>query len=121
MNDESLFDIFRQYGEITSCKIMKDHFTQKSRGFAFVTYENKESAQKALDELNFKLIEGRELRIYFKKSTRDFNPEANIFFKNLSKQILAKDLSEECKKFGEILSCIIKENSQGESLGYGYV
>lgn len=44
MNDESLFDIFRQYGEITSCKIMKDHFTQKSRGFAFVTYENKESA-----------------------------------------------------------------------------
>ena len=27
MNDERLFDIFRQYGELTSCKIMKDHFT----------------------------------------------------------------------------------------------
>lgn len=71
--------------------------------------------------MNFKLIEGRELRIYFKRSTKDFKPEANVFFKNLSKDVLAKDLNEVCKEFGEILSFIIKENSQGESLGYGYV
>ena len=95
-SDENLFDKFRQFGELVSCKIVKDHFTQKSRGFAFITYQSKESAQKALDELNFKKIEGRELRIYFKKSTKDFDPEANVFFKNLSEEILAKELSEIC-------------------------
>ena len=61
--------------------------------------------------MNFKLIEGRELRIYFKKSTKDFDPEANVFFKNLNKEILAKELNEICSEFGPILSCIIKENS----------
>ena len=113
MNDETLFDIFREYGELVSCKIIKDHFTQKSRGFAFVTFQSRENAEKALEEMNFKLIEGRELRIYFKKNSKDFNPDANVFFKNLSKDVLARELSEMCEQYGEILSCIIKENSQG--------
>lgn len=55
--------------------------------------------------MNYKDIEGYELKIYLKKSASDFNPEANIFFKNLPETVKAKDLDELCQKYGKILSC----------------
>lgn len=61
------------------------------------------------------------MRICFKKSPSDFKDESNIFIKNLDLNISTKQLEEICSEFGEILSCIIKNNDKGESLGYGYV
>jgi RNA recognition motif-containing protein len=40
MDETRLFEIFRSYGAIKNCKLMKDLYTQESRGFAFVTFEN---------------------------------------------------------------------------------
>lgn len=61
------------------------------------------------------------MRICFKKSPSDFKDESNIFIKNLSPKVTTKKLDEECSKYGEVLSCIIRNNEKGESLGYGYV
>ena len=44
MEETRLFEIFRVYGPIKTCKLMKDLYTQESRGFAFVTFENLEDA-----------------------------------------------------------------------------
>ena len=61
------------------------------------------------------------MRICFKKSPSDFKDESNIFIKNLSHKVTTKQLDEECSKYGEVLSCVIRNNEKGESLGYGYV
>lgn len=66
----------------------------------------------------------RELRVYFKKNVRQFPAEANYVIKNLDKSITSRQLNEECKKFGNIISCFVKIeeiNNNFESLGYGYV
>lgn len=57
--EEALRDMFEKYGMITSHKVMSRD-DGKSRGFGFVAFEDPESAERAVDELNGKeLVEGK--------------------------------------------------------------
>lgn len=113
--------MFRGFGNLLFSKLMKDIYSGDSRGFGFITYDDKASAQKAKDEMNYKDFQGWELKICFKKSMNDLDPDANIFFKNLSVEIKAKQLHELCEEHGKIMSCQIKKDDKGNSLGYAYV
>ena len=49
-SEESLHDLFEQYGELDYCKILEDKRTGHSRGMAFVKYKTVESAEQCLME-----------------------------------------------------------------------
>lgn len=61
--DEALKDLFEQYGEVASAKIIIDRETNRPKGFGFVTMNDDASAQQAIDSLNGKDFDGRTLRI----------------------------------------------------------
>ncbi len=63
MSDQSLEEIFAQFGAVKSCKIINDRETGRSKGFAFVEMNESSDGQKAIDELNGKEIEGRTLKV----------------------------------------------------------
>jgi RNA recognition motif-containing protein len=63
LNDEDLHQIFSEFGEVTSAKIIKDHETGRSRGFGFVEMPNQEEASKAMQSLNGSEIEGKQLMV----------------------------------------------------------
>ena len=67
ITDDSLRDIFAQYGEVVSVKIVTDTFTGRSKGFGFVEMATKEEAGAALDALNNKDVDGRGLKVDFAK------------------------------------------------------
>ena len=46
--EDELFDFFSQFGEVETARIIKDRRTGRSKGFAFVTYYELESASAAL-------------------------------------------------------------------------
>lgn len=121
VSDMELFNYFRPYGDILSCRIMKDIYSSESRGFAFLSFKTKEDAKNAKDALNYHKIHGWEIRISFKKSPSDFDPKANIFVKNLTKEVSTKDLDELCQQFGNVFCCAVRTDENGQSLGYGYV
>ena len=50
--DADLNELFSEYGEITSAKIISDRETGRSRGFGFVEMTDDAEGQKAIDELN---------------------------------------------------------------------
>ena len=50
--DADLNELFSEYGEISSAKIISDRETGRSRGFGFVEMANDTEGQKAIDELN---------------------------------------------------------------------
>lgn len=50
--EADLNDLFSEYGEVSSTKIILDRETRRSRGFAFVEMPDDTAAQKAIDELN---------------------------------------------------------------------
>jgi len=62
-DDASLKDLFSNYGNVFSAKVIIDRTTGKSKGFGFVEMENDDDAKKAIDSLNGKEFMGRNLRV----------------------------------------------------------
>jgi len=50
--ESELQEIFEEYGEVASVKIITDKATGRSKGFGFVEMTNEEEAKKAIEELN---------------------------------------------------------------------
>ena len=59
--EEDLKNVFSEYGEVTSVKIINDRETGRSKGFGFVEMES--GAEKAIEELDGKDFQGRRLRV----------------------------------------------------------
>ncbi len=60
-NAEELKDLFSQYGEVLSAKIINDRETGRSKGFGFIEMES--GAETAIEELDGKEFQGRRLRV----------------------------------------------------------
>ncbi len=60
---EDLFDLFSQYGEVKQCSLPLDRETGRKRGFAFVEMNNDEDEQKAIDDLQDVEWMGRMIRV----------------------------------------------------------
>lgn len=61
VKDDSLKDMFADYGEVVSASIIFDRMSGRSKGFGFVEIESDEEAQRAISEMNGKDIEGRNI------------------------------------------------------------
>ena len=61
MNDESLGQLFADFGEVVEAKVIADKFSGRSKGFGFVTMGDEDSAKKAIEAMNGKDSGGRSL------------------------------------------------------------
>jgi RNA recognition motif-containing protein len=61
--ENDLQDLFEQHGQVSEVSLMMDRMTGKSRGFAFVTMNDKAQAEAAMSALNGKEISGRTLTV----------------------------------------------------------
>lgn len=69
---EALGELFGQYGEVSSAKVITDRETGRSRGFGFVEIDNEEDAQKAIDALNNTEFEGKTLAVSVARPKTEF-------------------------------------------------
>lgn len=63
LSEDDLQQIFNEYGEVSSVKIIKDRDTNRSKGFGFITMDDDENASKAISELDGVEVSGRTLRV----------------------------------------------------------
>ncbi|MGE0020542.1 MAG: RNA recognition motif domain-containing protein [Draconibacterium sp.] len=63
LGEEDLKEIFEEYGEVTTTKIVSDKFSGRSKGFGFVEMSNDEEAANAIKELNNAEISGRNIKV----------------------------------------------------------
>ena len=63
MTEAQLRELFETYGEVTSCRIIEDKFTGRSKGFGFVEMSDKSQAEAAISGLNGKSFSGRPLTV----------------------------------------------------------
>ncbi|KAK7922490.1 hypothetical protein WMY93_009392 [Mugilogobius chulae] len=61
--EEALEQYFSKYGRIVEVLLMKDRETNKSRGFAFVTFERPADAEDAACEMNGKSLDGKNIKV----------------------------------------------------------
>ena len=62
-SEGDLQDAFEEYGAVAQVKLITDRDTGRSRGFAFVTMDNADEANAAIEGLAGRDIAGRELNV----------------------------------------------------------
>ena len=63
VTEEDLLQEFQSFGEVTSVNVIKDKYSGRSRGFAFVEMPTLSEGQAAITNLNGKMLADRELRV----------------------------------------------------------
>ncbi len=61
--EETLTELFSEYGEVISAKVIIDKYSGRSKGFGFVEMASEEEATAAIEALNGKEVNGRELKV----------------------------------------------------------
>lgn len=115
-----------QAGPVSSVRVCRDAITRRSLGYAYVNFNTEldpNAASRALDTLNYSLIDGKPIRIM--RSHRDPSQRksstGNVYIKNLDKSIDTKALHDTFSQFGSILSAKVVYDSSGVSKGFGFV
>ncbi|XP_041953038.1 embryonic polyadenylate-binding protein-like isoform X5 [Alosa sapidissima] len=136
-DDKQLENIFSEFGKTLSVRVMRDE-RGSSRGFGFVNYENHEDAQKAVDAMNGKELNGRilyvgraqkrverqgELKRKFEQIKMDRMHRyqgVNLYVKNLDDSINDERLRKEFAPYGTITSAKVMTDGS-HSKGFGFV
>ena len=84
--EDALKDLFSQAGTVNSVVIVMDKFSGRSKGFAFVEMSSEEEAKKAIEMLNGKELDGRnivvdEAKPMVKKPFKKFSDDRRGFNK----------------------------------------
>jgi cold-inducible RNA-binding protein len=72
--ENDLNDAFAAFGSVTETNLMMDRMTNRPRGFGFVTMSSADEAQKAIEGLNGKEIDGRALTVNVARPREDRPP-----------------------------------------------
>ncbi|XP_017559418.1 polyadenylate-binding protein 1A isoform X1 [Pygocentrus nattereri] len=137
MDDDKLKEIFTKFGPALSIRVMTDD-GGKSKGFGFVSFERHEDAQRAVDEMNGKELNGKqvyvgraqkkaerqtELKRKFEQMKQDRMTRyqgVNLYVKNLDDGLDDERLRKEFSPFGTITSAKVMMEG-GRSKGFGFV
>jgi len=137
LDEEKLTEMFSQYGKITSCKVMTND-DGKAKGFGFVAFDDATNAEKAVEELHNKEMNGKVLYVgraqkkgerqtELKKKFEALKMErmnryqgVNLYVKNLDDSIDDERLRKEFAPFGTITSAKVMTD-ETRSKGFGFV
>jgi len=108
--------------QIDSNQKIYDYFNSR-KPKATIIFKSHEKAAEARDKLNMKKLKGKALNIMWHERDNSirYNNKANLFVKGISPDAQPRQIYELFAKYGEIISCKICENEDGDLLGYGYI
>ncbi|CAB3410381.1 unnamed protein product [Caenorhabditis bovis] len=117
-----LFEKFSRAGQILSIRVCRDRNLRTSLGYAYINFRDHESADRAMDTLNFEPMFGKPMRIMW--SIRDpmyrRHTRSNIFIRNLGRTVDSKAVHDTFSLLGQIMSCKVSTNN-GKNLGHAFV
>ena len=74
VTEDDLKDLFGEFGTIIEVSVITDRETGRPRGFAFIEMDSDDDANKAVDSLNGKTIQDREIVVNEARPRRDSRP-----------------------------------------------
>lgn len=130
IDHQALYDTFKQFGKILSCKVVVDHQSGESRGFGFIHFETQKAADTAIEKVNGMVLNDNQVYVGPFKSKGDRVDEmgklatefTNLFIKNLKDDLDEEALEKAFTKFGKITSRkIMTATDDTKSKGFGFV
>ena len=74
VTEDDLKDLFAEFGTVTEINVITDRETGRPRGFAFVEMDSDDDAAKAINSLNGKTLQDREIVVNEARPRRDSRP-----------------------------------------------
>ena len=124
INKTELENFFADYkSDIFTMQIDSNHKRHDNTKRATIIFKEHEKAAEARNNLNMKKLKGKALNIMWHETDNSvrYNNRANLFVKGIPANAQPRQIYELFAKYGEIISCKICENEDGDFLGYGYI
>jgi len=127
IDNKQLYDTFNQFGNILSCKIVKDAKAE-SKGYGFVHFESDEAAAAAIEQVNGMMLQDRKVFVgRFKtrenrvKEVGEKNKQfTNVFVKNLPENFTDEQFNDLVCKSGKALSVKLMTDENNNSKSFGF-
>ena len=126
-NETDIKLFFKRYGDNVSLITIRDPKYHKENDTkpisAKVIFKDYETANKARIEMNLRKLKGHAIRLMWEERDNSvrYNSTTNLFVKGIPFNVQPREVYEYFIKFGDISSAKLKENQDGNHLGYGYV
>jgi RNA recognition motif-containing protein len=75
-NQDDLYNLFKEYGQVARAQVIEDRETGRSRGFGFVEMANDSEADNAINALNGQPFKGRNLTVNEAKPREERGPRS---------------------------------------------
>ena len=124
INKTELENFFADYkSDIFTMQIDSNHKRHDNTKRATIIFKEHDKAAEARNNLNMKKLKGKALNIMWHETDNSvrYNNKANLFVKGIPANAQPRQIYELFAKYGEIISCKICENEDGDFLGYGYI
>lgn len=117
ISQRKVFEYFLQFGDILSMKMSEDKYGNHI-GYGYITYYKQESASKAIESCDGKIIFNSRLDVKFfkKKAERiaSYAPEnTKIYITNFPGNFNENDIITLCEDYGEIISYYVNSETIG--------
>lgn len=128
ITSESLYETFSAFGNIVSCKIATDDLGM-SKGFAYILFASKDSADAAISKMNGVLMNDRKVYVDYhmpkwerinklEKMKANFT---NLYVKNIDFNVTEDELRHLFAQYGPITSLSLPMDSDKRCRGFGFV
>ncbi|KAG2236502.1 hypothetical protein INT48_000802 [Thamnidium elegans] len=127
VDDKSFHDTFSQWGNVLSCKVIKN--PGATRCYGYVNYDSIGAAERAIDLVNGTVLFGREIQVGHQIPKGEREPVedtskqkfTNLYVKNISLDVTEEELGELFGAFGRVSSLLIQRDEYNNSKGFGFV
>lgn len=125
-NEKSLKDYFSKWGEIVDCVVMRDTVSQRSRGFGFITFKDKDSVDEVQRDRKHK-VDSRDVETKRAMPRDDPNANNQVTVNKMFVGGLKEDTTEEMirsvfSEYGTITEIeMIPDKSTGKIKGFCFV
>ncbi|ROV98900.1 hypothetical protein VSDG_03800 [Cytospora chrysosperma] len=99
-SDDQLSKAFSKFGKIRFADLPNDH--GKLKGFGFLTFRTKKHAERAMEEMNGKDIDGRTIAVDWAVSKEEWQQQQGIEEEKPTKPESKKNVKEHFEKFGPV-------------------
>ncbi|KAL1935826.1 hypothetical protein VTP01DRAFT_4966 [Rhizomucor pusillus] len=128
IDNKGLHGVFEQFGKVLSCKISLDE-QGRSMGYGFVQFDSSEAANRAIENINGMLLNGRKAYVthHIPKKERQVQIEeqrshfTNVYVKNLPLDVNDDELRTMFGKYGPITSATVAKDEDNLPKGFGFV
>ena len=120
-DEDQLFNMFSDCGPIEDYKIIRDRNSRISKGFGFVKYLNKSSADSAISKFDGFEMGKKTIRVSLSRPSSEDTRDANLVVENLPLTMTEDGFREKFSIYGKIITHRIVKDKHGNGSGKAYI